>query len=153
MKKSKIHLQRNFETLNQGGNFTGEIFFYIQEDDFYFPEKHWNDFIVTLLNWWLSSLIRLKNLKGEFSETLDFMDGSFSIKVTKKNEETLKLVFLHGNKNSIEIEHICYVSLKQFNNNLLSNTHSLLKELKLRNWSNEEVVELENKYNKLKRRA
>lgn len=45
----------------------------------YFPEKCWNDFPITILNWWLENT--LTGIEGHYF----FMDGPFSFRILDKS--------------------------------------------------------------------
>lgn len=151
MQTSLINLQINLESMQKNTDINGEIFFSIREIDFYFPEKNWDDFVITILNWWFDSAIRLNSFEGEVSEILNFMDGPFFVKINKKSSDILKFSFIYDRRDAIEVEKIIYVSLKQFQDDLLNITFLLLKDLKLKGWLNEEIEELEKRYKILKR--
>jgi hypothetical protein len=51
----------------------------------YFPDERWNDFILVLARWWLSSLNELLGSGG--STVFQFMDGPFYIECVRTGTE------------------------------------------------------------------
>lgn len=147
---SEFLVHTNKDHLEFRRQVTGEIYFSIRSENFFFPEENWNDFIVIVLTWWHNSLIRIKNSKSKIIEELDFMDGSFAVKVTKINDEIATLAFIHERLSSSEIEHTCIVNISQMIESLLQSTNELLKVIHQNQWYSEEIEELEKVYEILK---
>ena len=63
-----------------------------------FPDDEWNDFVVVILGWWTSALLRLL-CNNSTAEMLDMMDGPFSV-VCNGSGESVSCQFverrLHG---------------------------------------------------------
>lgn len=59
-------------------NVTGTIALCI--DDTYFPDKGWNDFVVIILDWWLSGMNDYLSKSTDVCEC-KFMDGGFSFEI------------------------------------------------------------------------
>ena len=57
MKKFKIKLRKKTFYVNSGGSVIGDICFAV--DEWFFPEKYWDDFVVTILYWLSQKLINL----------------------------------------------------------------------------------------------
>lgn len=74
----------------------GEVFFSLGEFDFPFP--HWNDFVATILGWWLEELRRFR-LKEIDRATLLFMDGPFEVEVCRQPSGDVSLDFRERRKN------------------------------------------------------
>jgi hypothetical protein len=71
----------NPASLYKGRNITGEI--WLEVAGFDFPSKHWSDFPVIILGWWLDALFNIwaeKDMRGECL----FMDGPYSFEVSKE---------------------------------------------------------------------
>ena len=75
------------------GEITGIIFFKL--GSFQFPEQDWDDFIVTIMSWWLRALIDLKTGVSKKEELL-FMEGAFSVTLEKRNASMCCLRFIEG---------------------------------------------------------
>ncbi|MGI9282095.1 MAG: hypothetical protein ACR2PX_21035 [Endozoicomonas sp.] len=58
-----------------------------------FPGKNWDDFIVTIMGWWLRAIIDLKTGASK-KEDLYFMDGPFLVTVEKRNASMCSLYFI-----------------------------------------------------------
>jgi hypothetical protein len=80
-----INIQADPSTLEVGAlNTTGVI--YLSVEDVFFPEKNWNDFVFTVLSWWMKSADNLN--KGLTStEDFNFMDGPFKFNINKKGDK------------------------------------------------------------------
>ena len=73
------------ETIEQqaSGAITGVLFIKLSHRGF--PDDRWNDFIVTVLRWWLAAAARLANTTLE-TESFEFMDGPFRIECVTGGE-------------------------------------------------------------------
>ncbi len=61
---------------HSGGSITGIVFWKCNGHSF--PDSAWNDFIIVILGWWVQAIARL--IAGTTTtETMDFMDGPYSI--------------------------------------------------------------------------
>lgn len=70
----------------QGGSATAGIWVTIGGQDF--PAQGWDDFVVVILGWWASALVRL--LRGlSQREMVDFMDGPFTVEAEIRSETLL----------------------------------------------------------------
>lgn len=87
---SMIALQIDLNSIEQSKNqsITGSIFF--DFGNYQFPEIGWNDFIVVVLSWWLSSMRKLVLDLSKFEE-LRFMDGPFFLAIKKLGEDKCKI--------------------------------------------------------------
>ena len=119
---------------------------YFQEDDFFFPSKDWNEFIVIVLNWWCESLISLLENKALIGE-LDFMDGPFSVKVNFIEESIFNLFFKKNN----EILYSYQVNSLKFTKEFLKQVNALLRNIKgLDEANNRDVEKLIKNYKTLR---
>ena len=150
MPLATVLVHANKENLEFRREVTGEVYFAVSSENFFFPEENWNDFIVIVLTWWHHSLIRIKHSQPKITEELIFMDGSFSVEVTKINDELAALAFIHEKLSSTEIEHTCTVNISQMIESLLQSTNELLKVIHQNHWQSEEIEELEKVYEILK---
>ncbi|MGJ1323035.1 hypothetical protein ACR780_10110 [Sphingobacterium faecium] len=107
------------------------------KNDFYFPEKNWNDSIVVLLNSWIQNLEQI--LSNQTSEVLcNFFDGPFSFMIIKKDDRHEIKFFL--NKKIIGTHNI---NFDEFGKNMAAICQEVIKETKFRNWNNDDVNKLE----------
>lgn len=93
----------------------------------FFPEKNWDDFILTVLEWWSNAA--LKVIQGQEAEFL-FMDGSFSFKInTIHDDNTMVNAVFFGNYaeiKNISINKIDFlVSIKKALNQILRSLASI----------------------------
>lgn len=75
-----VKIQKSSFECSKNQLITGVIFFDFM--DVQFPRKDWNDFVVIILNWWLSALTKI-SLGFSKSENLQFMDGPLFVSVKK----------------------------------------------------------------------
>lgn len=137
----------NNDSINIVNNrITGEIFFSI--DDVYFPEDRWNDYIITLLDWWLESASKVKVAKIGESIELHFMDGPFLIQIMKQNADFVKLLFIKRNFDKKEIIHSYNCAINDFNDLLYSTSKKVLDFISQKGWISEEIIGLQTKVNK-----
>jgi hypothetical protein len=87
--------------INKRDSITGEIFF--QFGDSYFPESHWNDFIVVILIWWNKSIRLLETASVGASVDFNFMDGPFYVRGLKKDNKIVSLSFIRRNRIDVEV--------------------------------------------------
>jgi SRSO17 transposase len=74
------------------GSATGIV--YWDTNGLQFPEAAWNDFVLTICNWWLEAALRL--VRSETSvEQLRFMDGPFWV-ILRKCDSTMEVSFIDG---------------------------------------------------------
>jgi hypothetical protein len=84
----QIHFQET--SIHQGrlGSIAGVVF--IDFDGTYFPAEQWSDFPVVLANWWLATLVPLRDAGAPV--ILRFMDGPYSMSARRSGD----LVLLQG---------------------------------------------------------
>lgn len=91
------HLQRESDN-----GLTGQIYWSI--DNLYFPEKGWNDFVLTVLEWWLDNFNNVFN-NETFLSQFRFMDGPFWV-CLYGNGPTVKLTFVDGRHSNHTVQEI-----------------------------------------------
>jgi hypothetical protein len=69
------------------GPTTGNI--WIELGPLGFPVKHWNDFVVVILEAWVGAMTRLSLQAGGQGERVHFMDGPYSVEVVSLRPGTL----------------------------------------------------------------
>ena len=64
-----------------------EIFstFFVASNGKFFPEKNWTDFSVTVIGWWVNTVVEALS-KGQTHFTLLFEDGSWRLDVEVQND-------------------------------------------------------------------
>ncbi len=120
---------------------------YFQENDFYFPDENWNDFIVILFEWWSSSIFKLLNNES-ISEDLSFMDGPFMVRVKYIEEDFFELFFVDQDDIILETYK---VNIKEFVTSFLQKTNYLIRQLHSMKITNEDVKQLEKNYQKIQK--
>jgi len=146
--KQKISLILETKTIEKSSN--GKIFgnIYLSNEHIYFPEKDWNDFIVIILSWWVTSLIKLQSNQS-IEEVFNFMDGSFAFSIKMKGS---KLCYITCYDTATEeiIEIIENYSFKDINKNIFEVACTLEEYCIKNNWINEDIKELKNSISKYK---
>jgi hypothetical protein len=128
-------------SLHKGGNITGEI--WIEVAGFEFPDKHWSDFPVIILGWWLDALFKLWSEKKRRGECL-FMDGPYSFEVSKEGEEfVLRCFDTHTTK---EREWEGKVDLTGLLQQVSDAAATIIKECRNRGWATADTEVLESKW-------
>lgn len=138
MKKIKLCIdEKSFKKYKEA--ITGII--YLEINDYYFPQKNWNDFIIVMINNWIKSLKDIKY--GIIQETeLLFFDGPFFIKIKMIDKEDCIIGFFESHKS----ENVLFTEEIKFNNlvNEVFHIANLCKALcKNNNWETEELNKLD----------
>jgi hypothetical protein len=124
--------------MSSSGLITGKISIKIEEQ--YYPEKEWNDLILTILSWWADEL---ESFISDNSKEVNFlfMDGPFEVKLYDINGLT-DVIFLNNGREEglhrIETEELKTKALK----GILEAIHSVLNVCNLKKWSNDEIKKL-----------
>jgi hypothetical protein len=118
---------------------------YFENENIVFPERQWNDFILIVVNWWLESLSKFVADKS-LSVELFFMDGSFSIKINRLDDNILKLYFVSEN----QIKGTETVLMRNFVKDFLKEANTLIRFINKLDKNNEELGLLKKNYDKLK---
>jgi hypothetical protein len=66
-----------------------------------FPAEGWNDFVVVVLGWWANALLRLLR-SDSANETVNFMDGPYTVEVSMTSAGMLRFRALEGIGRHIE---------------------------------------------------
>ena len=91
----KINIDQKSFYINRSGFVIGDICCSV--GDWYFPEKDWDDFVVTLLYWFARKLIRLK-FKEEQPQEIDFMEGPFKVSIYLDEKDLCNIQLIEGEK-------------------------------------------------------
>jgi len=78
----------------------------------HFPEENWDDFVIVVLGWWITTVLSLIDGVNNNSD-MQFMDGSFHIRIIA-DEGVWKLECIAGYINRESIEHIFEASRLNF---------------------------------------
>ena len=150
MIKKTINIRLKSETIEvrrSDGSTTGEIWVEIGEDSF--PEKHWNDFVVKILSWWIESLNNF--IIGVANEIeFCFMDGPFTI-VGSQNPDGL--IYLKAVKERLKGEEcrITFIAdVTTLQSILLDIIDGLISNEKTLGLAGNDYSQLKNMYEKVK---
>jgi hypothetical protein len=87
--ESTLHQSKN-------GSITGVV--YCDFGGVLFPDDRWNDFVVVVATWWLAALDRLER-GAEREVVLQFMDGPYSIALTRQDANAILLRCTESRRN------------------------------------------------------
>ncbi|MGI9278998.1 MAG: hypothetical protein ACR2PX_05125 [Endozoicomonas sp.] len=126
------------------GEITGIIFFKL--GSFQFPEQDWDDFIVTIMSWWLRALIDLKTGVSKKEELL-FMEGAFSVTLEKRNASMCCLRFMKGDIRALK--NIDLYPLSDLADSFLTAAQQIYLACLDRQWKSDDVDLLEKRIDQL----
>lgn len=149
MNKIMIHIDEPSFERSKSDQVTGVIYFDLEDRQF--PEKSWNDFVVVILNWWLSEIANLTSGKVDVVELL-FMDGPFLLRVRKRTNllcfvECVKQTDPQGTK------YAYMVSTHDLSGNLLDVATRVKSVCSQHAWENREIDELDRRIGDLQKLA
>ncbi|MDR1674140.1 MAG: hypothetical protein LBR54_01660 [Oscillospiraceae bacterium] len=130
-------------TRSNSGNTMGELFFITEMGSF--PDNNWYDNMMTLLSWWLQSLISFQNPKIKTAK-LRFMEGSFEVDVERIDSTTVCLNLLSGSTTVLDC---CFCDKEFLIFNICEVTKTLLGKAYSMQWFDEGFVFLKNTLNHL----
>lgn len=139
------------ENINLGstsGLITGEIYFKI--DDYYFPERKWNDFFVIILGWWVHNYITAIR-SNSYTLEFQFMDGPYSAKAVliEKNLYEIRLLMRDVNNNTRIVT--TNISQKELHDMLIKACKRAFKVLWLAQIPSDNAIGLKRLYEELKK--
>ncbi len=106
-----------------------------------FPMHRWNDFAVVVMGWWAVALLRL--FRGVSSvERVDFMDGPYTVEVSKTSSGTLHFRALKGSDRTDEVA-IAEGPAMPFVLGLISQSREILDACKRHAWWSKDADVLE----------
>ncbi|TSE03148.1 hypothetical protein [Aquimarina algiphila] len=120
---------------------------YFKENDFVFPDKSWNDFVVVTTGWWCSNILKLLNNES-ICEDLSFMDGPYTLRAKYVEEGVFELVCIEQDDIVLEV---FKVAINEFVTDFLKKVNSLIRQLQVMKIKNEDVKQLEDNYTNLQR--
>jgi hypothetical protein len=138
---SEILIQVDETSLEQSksGMITGKLC--LECSGNHFPEENWNDFVLTVLSWWLSALRGL--LKNEEQSTkLRFMDGPFFAKVGKIDNKNIGIEFINSQRGERKVG-VATGTIVAFDTSLRDAVMRVLEISRQRGWRSKEVACLE----------
>jgi hypothetical protein len=123
--------------LTNSGLITGRIFF--DMGGVIFPSEDWDDFIVVLLGWWISSILQL--VEGHVDETeLRFMDGPYVVQAERESEGVLCLQCVARGSpvcDGIQVRGDTLLA------EIISVSAKILKACEAKGWRSEDIEKLE----------
>jgi hypothetical protein len=75
-----IELELHSLSAAKSGSVTGCI--YIDIEGYFFPQRHWDDFVVVLMSWWGEALRKIEVVSSCDFE-IDFMEGAYLVNLVK----------------------------------------------------------------------
>lgn len=138
-----IALHIDFSTLEKSRSGLISSIVYFKIKDKIFPEERWYDFVIVILNFWLSEIIKMKQKKkrkGKFY----FMDGPIYFTIEKRAETSV----FEGYRND-KLLLTKQIDFEVFTNIILSSSKHILREMEIRNWSSSDIENLKNNINVL----
>jgi hypothetical protein len=130
MTETSMIVETSSLAVRPGGPATANIWMVINGREF--PMRRWNDFVVVVLSWWATALLQLlRNTSAK--ETLHFMDGPYTVEVSKTASGMLQFRALEGSGRNIETA-IGEEPTLPFILGLIAQSREVLNECKLQNW-------------------
>lgn len=106
-----------------------------------FPSHGWNDFVVVVLAWWATALLRL--LRGTSKkELVNFMDGPYTVEVSWPSPETFQLRALEGAKRNHE-RAVGSAPAVEFAISLIAQGRDILEACRQQEWWSSDAAALE----------
>ncbi|MGL5255467.1 MAG: hypothetical protein ACRC76_00405 [Proteocatella sp.] len=119
---------------------TGEIYFENMDGDF--PERHWIDFVVVILNWWFEAIDRVKKATiGESDEFL-FMDGPYLVRGCKIDQNIMRMDFIKSQLKGERSFSSMNCDVNSFGESLLITAKRVVVEINKRKWEVNELDKL-----------
>lgn len=134
----QLIIDKNSLRRTSKGSITGVIYFDFGEIKF--PEIGWDDFVVVIVGWWITSLLKLF-MKHSITEDLLFMDGPLAIRLAKK-EETLLLECINRRLTGDFVGYSQEVSLQEFTICVLNTGKNIIEICKDHNWKSKDIDDL-----------
>ena len=135
----QIELIVNPSSVAKRISITGEIYFKI--NDYFFPEKRWDDFVVVILGWWLRAL----RSNSDMFELL-FMDGPLEVRAKKVKQNEFELSFIHRGDCVL----VANCSENELKNQVAKAARKILRKVTHEKWESPDIKELRNGLRSLK---
>ncbi|NRF72461.1 hypothetical protein HLB44_36480 [Aquincola sp. S2] len=128
----------NTETLKRSarGSITGELFLRSAGEDF--PDRHWSDFPVVVLAWWINGLRKVV-VGREDSYVGDFMDGPYAFVVKRTEGDVGQIAWCRDDE---EI-HGGNIDVYAFQQSVVSAAQSIAAACHANGWSSADLENLE----------
>jgi hypothetical protein len=137
---SIIMVEASSVKVRAGGPATANLWVVIDGREF--PSRGWNDFVVVVLGWWAAALILL--FRGVSTrESVSFMDGPYSVEISRPSSGTLQFRALEGAMRANESA-LGSAPAFEFALSLISQGRVVLEACRQRNWwsSDAETLQL-----------
>jgi hypothetical protein len=132
------------------GTISGE--FYLRVGNSFFPEERWTDLVLPVANAWLGASQEL--LRGtSWQEWVRFMDGPFWVDLAMTNEGGVIVRLVEGRLRGDLIRHSLEVSPTLLLQDAVVTATRVLKECRLRGWSNSDTAAIVCRLNDASRQA
>ncbi|MBV9266672.1 MAG: hypothetical protein JO061_10940 [Acidobacteriaceae bacterium] len=115
----------------------------------HFPMIGWNDFVVVVLGWSVAAVLRLLQ-NDSASERIHFMDGPYAVEISRVPSGRFQLRMFAGPNGGREVAK-GEAQVRQFIDELSTQSRRLLDECRLRGWWSPDAEELESHLQKLNR--
>lgn len=124
-----LHVDCNKFSKSSLDGITSEIYFEINNQ--IFPEKDWNDFVIVILNFWLSEVSKIGfDGLGNFV----FMDGPINFSILKTGTKAIFKGYIQ-NRKIIDEE----INFDEFLQTLISSAIKTYEEMKKKKWENKDI--------------
>ena len=118
---------------------TGEIYFENMDGDF--PERHWNDCVVVILNWWFEAINRVKKAAVGETDEFPFMDGPL-VRGCKIDQNIMRMDFIKSQLKGKRIFTSMNCDVNSFGESLLITAKRVVVEINKRKWEVNELDKL-----------
>jgi len=119
-----VNINKDSIRIAEDGTVFGNIFLLLKEDNFFFPQNEWNDFILVVLSWWSREIIHLLNGDIEIG-SFCFMDGGYEFLIGKNPNNTYYLQCINNPFNPKIVYEIIEIDINEF----LVSLYSSIKEV------------------------
>jgi len=128
----KVNVALESLELTSSKAITGEIYF--ENTNGYFPELHWNDFVVVILIWWIEAIERIeKATVGESDEFL-FMDGPYLVRGYKIDQKIMRMDFVKSQLQGELIVSSINCNFSSLGESVLTTAKRVFAEINRREW-------------------
>lgn len=111
----------------------------------FFPEDVWDDFIVTILDWWIQASLRLLLQTSDYEE-LSFMDGPFEMSLENLDKSKYKMTWIDEEQDRA---FSFALDLKDFTEELAKATDMVIGKCQKEKWESDDLASLVKNYQSL----
>jgi hypothetical protein len=126
-----IHFDHGSLHRSGRGSITGIIHFTFGET--HFPGQNWSDFVVVILDWWISAL-----KSNDRHITLQFMDGPYRIKITRESDGSATLDCVESRKQEVVV-FSDRIRFKEFSDQVEEAGKRALATCHAQNWESDDL--------------